>query len=87
MNYLRCEGEWFPPTNMSISLDNHPFCGVPALNIEKAKSYTSFPNFLQYIVSLYGSEIYDNKLKLNNIIADLYTGEKIRADFSLCYYG
>lgn len=76
MKCLQCEGEWLPPTNVSISLDNCPFCGIPILNIEKAKSYTSLSNFLQYIVSLYGPEIYNNKQNLNGIIADLYTGEK-----------
>ena len=76
MKCLQCEGEWLPPTNVSISLDNCPFCGIPILNIEKAKSNTSLSNFLQYIVSLYGPEIYNNKQNLNGIIADLYTGEK-----------
>ena len=81
MKCLQCEGEWLPPTNVSISLDNCPFCGIPILNIEKAKSYTSLSNFLQYIVSLYGPEIYNNKQNLNGIIADLYTGEKDLSEF------
>ena len=32
--------------------------------------------FLQYLVSLYGSELYENRQKLNNLIADLYQGDE-----------
>lgn len=76
MKCLSCGGEWISPVNISVSLDNCPFCGCTILNVERAKSYVSLSTFLQYIVSVYGIIIYNNKQKLDNLIADLYTGEK-----------
>ena len=32
--------------------------------------------FLEYLVSLYGSELYKDNRKLNNLISDLYRGDE-----------
>ena len=76
MKCEKCGGEWIPPKDRSASLMNCPFCGTPVLNAEKAKSYQDMGEFLQYLVSLYGSELYENRQKLNNLIADLYQGDE-----------
>ena len=41
-----------------------------------AQSLTDMTEFLQYLVSVYGNELYKNKRQLTNLIADLYTGEE-----------
>lgn len=76
MKCTKCGGEWIPPQSISVSISNCPFCGTAVLNVELAKGYTSLNLFLQYIVSLYGKEIYKNKQKLSNLIADLYAGDE-----------
>lgn len=76
MKCLKCGGEWTLPVKVSKSLDNCPFCGSLVLNEEKARNIASFPEFLQYMIQLYGSEIYTQKQRLSNIVADLYTGEE-----------
>ena len=76
MKCERCGGEWIPPKDISVSLMNCPFCGTLVLNVEKAKSYQDMGEFLRYLVSLYGSELYENRQKLNNLIADLYQGDE-----------
>ena len=40
------------------------------------KDSSSIEEVLQYIVACYGSEIYQEKQRLSNLIADLYTGEE-----------
>lgn len=76
MKCEKCGGEWMPPKNISISLTNCPFCGAPVLNADTAKGYTDMGEFLQYLVSLYGIDLYNNQRKLNNLIADLYQGDE-----------
>ena len=76
MKCEKCGGEWIPPKNISISLTNCPFCGAPVLNADTAKGYTDMGEFLQYLVSLYGINLYNNQRKLNNLIADLYQGDE-----------
>lgn len=72
MRCEKCGGSWIPPKDRSKDLDKCPFCGTPILNVEKAKRSISLSDFLQYIVSVYGTEIYRKKYKLYNLIADLY---------------
>ncbi len=76
MKCEKCGGEWIPPKNISVSLTNCPFCGTPVFNTETAKGYTDMGKFLQYLVSLYGIDLYNNQRKLNNLIADLYQGDE-----------
>lgn len=76
MKCEKCGGEWIPPKDISVSLMNCPFCGASVLNADKAKSYQDMGEFLQYLVSLYGSGLYENQQKLNNLIADLYQGDE-----------
>lgn len=40
------------------------------------KDSSSIEEVLQYIVACYGAEIYQEKQRLSNLIADLYTGEE-----------
>ena len=40
------------------------------------KASSSIEEVLQYIVACYGAEIYQEKQRLSNLIADLYTGEE-----------
>ena len=40
------------------------------------KDPSSIEEVLQYIVACYGAEIYQDKQRLSNLIADLYTGEE-----------
>ena len=76
MKCEKCGGEWIPPKNMSASLTNCPFCGTPVLDADTAKGYTDMGEFLQYLVSLYGIDLYNNQRKLSNLIADLYQGDE-----------
>ena len=76
MKCEKCGGEWIPPKSISISLTNCPFCGAPVLDADTAKGYTDMGEFLQYLVSLYGINLYNNQRKLNNLIADLYQGDE-----------
>ena len=76
MKCEKCGGEWIPPKNISVSLTNCPFCGAPILDADTAKGYTDMGKFLQYLVSLYGIDLYNNQKKLNNLIADLYQGDE-----------
>ena len=76
MKCEKCGGEWIPPKNISVSLTNCPFCGAPVLDADTAKGYTDMGEFLQYLVSLYGIDLYNNQRKLNNLIADLYQGDE-----------
>ena len=76
MKCEKCGGEWIPPKSISISLTNCPFCGAPVLDTDTAKGYTDMGEFLQYLVSLYGIDLYNNQRKLNNLIADLYQGDE-----------
>ena len=76
MKCEKCGGEWIPPKSISISLTNCPFCGAPVLNADTAKGYTDMGEFLQYLVSLYGIDLYNNQRKLSNLIADLYQGDE-----------
>ena len=65
-----------PPRNATVSLEVCPFCGVNMFNEEVAKGYTSFAEFLRYIVSVFGIEIYKQKQTLVYLITDLYTGDE-----------
>ena len=76
MKCEKCGGEWIPPKDRSVSLMNCPFCGTPILSAEKAGGYTDMGEFLAYLVSLYGAELYKSCQKLNNLIADLYQGDE-----------
>ncbi len=40
------------------------------------KDSSSIEEVLQYIVARYGAEIYQEKQRLSNLIADLYSGEE-----------
>ena len=51
-------------------------CHTPIFNDEVVRGLYDFADFLQYIVSIYGKEIYKDKYKLANLIADLYVGEE-----------
>lgn len=75
MKCEKCGGEWVPPKTISVSLTNCPFCNAPLLNAEVANSYTEMGDFICYLVSLYGAELYNNRQKLNNLISDLYRGD------------
>lgn len=72
MQCEKCGGQWIPPKGKFPSLDNCPFCGATVLNIEKARSLVSLSDFLQYLVSIYGIEIYNEKHRLYGFIADLF---------------
>ena len=76
MRCEKCGGEWIPPKNISVSLTNCPFCGAPILNVETASNYTEMGDLLKYLVSLYGAELYKNRQKLSNLIADFYRGDE-----------
>lgn len=75
MKCEKCGGEWVPPKTISVSLTNCPFCNAPLLNAEVANSYTEMGDFLCYLVSLYGADLYGNRQKLNDLISDLYRGD------------
>ena len=75
MNCLRCGAELPPPMNGTTSVNRCPSCGALLLNEEVAKKYIAFADFLQYIVLVFGKEIYKDKSRLINLIADLYCGE------------
>lgn len=76
MQCEKCGGRWIPPKGNYHALDSCPFCGAPVLNIEKARSWSSLSDFLQYLVSIYGAEIYSEKRRLYSLIADLYVCEE-----------
>ena len=46
------------------------------IDITYARTLTDMSTFLQYLVSIYGAELYKDKQRLYNLIADLYTGEE-----------
>ena len=46
------------------------------IDITYARTLTDMPAFLQYLVSIYGAELYKDKQRLHNLIADLYAGEE-----------
>ena len=46
------------------------------MNMPTIKDSSSIEEVLQYIVACYGAEIYQEKQRLSNLIADLYTGEE-----------
>ena len=46
------------------------------IDITHARTLTDMSAFLQYLVSIYGAELYKDKQRLYNLIADLYTGEE-----------
>lgn len=76
---MRCEncgGTWTPPKNTTKYLDYCPFCGFRVLNPERAQSYSSLNSFLQYLVLVYGKELYKDYHKLNNLICDLAPCDK-----------
>ena len=76
MRCEKCGAEFYPPEEFSFSLKKCPFCGTTLLYKEVAKKYTSFSEFLQYIVSVYGMNIYQDKSKLSTLITELYNGEQ-----------
>lgn len=47
---------------------------------------SSIEEVLKYIVACYGAEIYQDKQRLSNLIADLYRGEKKRKGFIVGLY-
>ena len=46
------------------------------IDITHARTLTDMSAFLQYLVSIYGAELYKDKQRLYNLIADLYSGEE-----------
>ena len=76
MRCEKCEGDRFLPKDISKDLDKYPFGSDLIFDIEKAKKIVSFSDFLQYIVSIYGVEIYREVNKLYNHIDDLYVCEE-----------
>lgn len=76
MRCEKCGAEFMPPKNLAASFTNCPFCKATIFNETVVKSYASFSEFLQYIVSIYGQEIYEDKQRLNGLIADFYNGEE-----------
>ena len=76
MRCEKCGAEFMPPKNLAASFTNCPFCKATIFNETVVKSYASFSEFLQYIVSIYGQEIYKDKQRLNGLIADFYNGEE-----------
>ena len=46
------------------------------MNMPTIKDSSSIEEVLQYIVACYGAAIYQEKQRLSNLIADLYTGEE-----------
>lgn len=76
---MRCEncgGTWTPSKDTTKYLDYCPFCGFRVLNPERAQSYSSLNSFLQYLVLVYGKELYKDYHKLNNLICDLAPCDK-----------
>ena len=76
---MRCEncgGTWTPPKDTTKYLDYCPFCGFRVLNPERAQSYFSLNSFLQYLVLVYGKELYKDYHKLNNLMCDLAPCDK-----------
>ena len=78
MKCEKCGAEFMPPTNLAASFTACPFCRATIFNEAVAKGYASFAEFLQYIVSIYGQEIYKDKQRLNGLIANFYNGERKR---------
>ena len=53
-----------------------PFCGAPQLEESKARACSRMDEFLSYMVSVYGKEIYRNPDRLKNLMGDLFSGEE-----------
>ena len=75
MNCLRCGAELPPIINGVTPISRCPSCGALLLNEEVAQKHIAFADFLQYIVLIFGKEIYNDKSRLVNLISDLYSGE------------
>lgn len=76
MKCEKCGAEFNPPKEFIDSLEECPFCGATFFDKEIAESCTSFSEFLQYIVFVYGEKIYQDKSKLSTLITELYNGEQ-----------
>lgn len=80
MRCEKCGGSWIPPKDRSKDLDKCPFCDALIFDVEKTKKFdietakkiVSFTDFLQYVVSVCGADIYQDTNKLYNYISDLY---------------
>lgn len=46
------------------------------IDVEYARQQTEMADFLAYLTSVYGDQLYTEKLKLKNLIVDLYGGEE-----------
>lgn len=46
------------------------------ININYARTLSDITPFLQYLIAVYGVELYKDKHRLYNLIADLYIGEQ-----------
>lgn len=46
------------------------------IDITYARSLKEMASLLRYLISIYGTELYKDKQRLYNLIADLYTGEE-----------
>lgn len=58
------------------SLNRCPFCGTPVCYAEIASGYIQMWRFLQYLVSIYGAELYCDPQRLNKLIMSLYRGNE-----------
>ena len=72
----QCGGEWNPPGRKPESLAVCPFCGAPQLEESKARACSRMDEFLSYMVSVYGKEIYRTPDRLKNLMGDLFSGEE-----------
>ena len=58
MKCKQCGAEWNLPENSSMKISKCPFCGADMLNVEDARNITNFGEFMAFIVSIYGKEIF-----------------------------
>lgn len=76
MECEKCGVEFVPPKSLMKNFTMCPFCGTVLFNAEIARSYIQIVEFLQYIVSVYGIDIYVDREKLKGLIHDFYIGDK-----------
>ena len=74
MKCKQCGAEWNLPENSSMKISKCPFCGADMLNVEDARNITNFGEFMAFIVSIYGKEIYNDSDKIAELIDKYYTG-------------
>lgn len=76
MKCEKCGAEFVPPKNWTGVLTMCPFCGTTIFCERIAKKKVQFSDFLQYVISVYGIDIYRNRKKLETLVRDFYMGEE-----------